>query len=121
MAGCLLVTLPLEFLLGARVYRRPVRVVRVLLPVVMVFMLWDALAIARGHWNYSDQYTTGWNLPLGIPVEELVFFVVIPLCALLTFGAVRQLLHGHAELSAGPGEETGSAGETRSTGEAGDA
>ena len=92
MAGCLLVTLPLEFVLGARVYRRPRRLLLVLVPVVAVFLVWDAVGIARDHWRYSERYTTGWVLPFGIPVEELVFFVVIPLCALLTYGAVRSLL-----------------------------
>lgn len=92
MAACVLVTLPLELFLGARVYRRPVRLVRVLLPVVVVFVIWDALGIARGHWSYSERYTTGWELPFAIPLEELVFFVVVPLCSLLTYGAVRHLL-----------------------------
>ena len=35
MAGCVAVTLPLEFVLRARVYRRPVRLLAALLPVVV--------------------------------------------------------------------------------------
>ncbi|REF36234.1 lycopene cyclase domain-containing protein [Thermasporomyces composti] len=96
MGACLAITLPLEIVLGARVYRRPRRVLRVLVPVVALFVAWDALAIARGHWTFSPHYTTGWSLPFGIPVEELVFFVVIPVCALLTYEAVRRLLRGDA-------------------------
>jgi lycopene beta-cyclase len=92
MGACVVVTLPLELVLGARVYRRPRRLVLALAPVVAVFLVWDAVAIARGHWFYSDRYTTGWMLPFGIPVEELTFFVVIPLCALLTYEAVGTLL-----------------------------
>ncbi|MFW6033963.1 MAG: lycopene cyclase domain-containing protein [bacterium] len=91
LAACVLVTLPLEVVVGARVYRRPGRLLAVLTPVVAVFLVWDAFAIARGHWTFSEQYTTGWTLPGGIPVEELAFFVVIPICALLTFEAVRLL------------------------------
>lgn len=92
MAACLLLTLPLEFVLGARVYRQPRRLVRVLVPVVLCFLVWDAVAIARGHWHFSERYTTGWLLPFAIPVEELAFFVVVPLCALLTFETVTGLL-----------------------------
>lgn len=91
LAACVLVTLPLEVVVGARVYRRPGRLLAVLTPVVAVFLVWDVFAIARGHWSFSEQYTTGWTLPGGIPVEELAFFVVIPICALLTFEAVRLL------------------------------
>ncbi len=92
MAACLLVTLPLEFWLGARVYRRPVRLLIALLPAVVVFSVWDAVAIARGHWDYSPDHTTGWLLPGAVPIEELVFFVVIPICGLLTYEAVGTVL-----------------------------
>ena len=88
LAACVLVTLPLEVVVGARVYRRPGRLLAVLAPVVAVFMVWDGVAIARGHWTFSERYTTGWILPGDIPVEELAFFIIIPICALLTFEAV---------------------------------
>ncbi|MGV1009405.1 MAG: lycopene cyclase domain-containing protein [Dermatophilaceae bacterium] len=92
MAGCLLVTLPLEFVLDARVYRRWRRAARAVLPVVLVFVVWDVVGIAREHWSYSAQYTTGVMLPAGVPLEELVFFLVIPWCALLTYEAVGTVL-----------------------------
>jgi lycopene cyclase domain-containing protein len=92
MAACLAVTLPLELFFGARVYRRPGRLLLVLVPVVAVFLVWDAVAIARAHWSYNPRYTTGWELPFGVPVEELTFFVAIPLCVLLTYEAVGWLL-----------------------------
>ncbi|MEQ7010974.1 lycopene cyclase domain-containing protein [Actinopolymorpha sp. B17G11] len=102
MAACLAVTLPLEWVLGARVYRRPRRLALVLGVVVVVFLVWDAVAIARGHWQFSPRYTTGALMPFGIPVEELVFFVVVPLCALLTYEAVGTLLR-HSRRSGRPG------------------
>jgi lycopene cyclase domain-containing protein len=92
MAACLLVTLPLEFWLRARVYRRPLRLLIALVPSVVVFYVWDAVAIARGHWDYSPDHTTGVLLPGGVPIEELVFFVVIPICGLLTYEAVGTVL-----------------------------
>jgi lycopene cyclase domain-containing protein len=92
MAGCVAITLPLEFVLRARVYRRPLRLLAALLPVVALFVAWDVLGIVRGHWTYSDRYTTGVLLPLDVPLEELVFFVVIPICGLLTFEAVGTVL-----------------------------
>ena len=91
MAACLLATLPLELVLKAGVYRRPRRWLAALVPVFLVFSLWDWLAIRRGHWTYSPRYTTGIVL-LGLPLEELVFFVVVPTCALLTYQAVVRLL-----------------------------
>lgn len=93
MAGCLLITLPLELVLRARVYARPRRLLRALWPVVLLYSAWDVLGIVRGHWAYSPRYTTGWLIPpLGMPVEELVFFLVVPICGLLTYGAVGTVL-----------------------------
>ncbi|HEY7137330.1 MAG TPA: lycopene cyclase domain-containing protein [Acidimicrobiia bacterium] len=88
MAMCLAVTLPLELVLGARVYRRPGRMLRAVVPAVVVFAAWDAIAIARGQWWFVERYLTGWDVPFRIPVEEIVFFVVVPLCGLLTYEVV---------------------------------
>ena len=96
MAACLLVTLPLELALKAGVYRRPWRWLAALLPVFVVFTLWDWVAIRRGHWTYSQRHTTGIEL-LGLPLEELVFFAVVPTCALLTYQAVVRLLPAKPE------------------------
>lgn len=104
MAACVLITLPLEFWLRARVYRRPVRLALAVVPVVVVFYLWDAIAISRAHWDYSPAHTTGVILPLAVPLEELVFFIVIPICGLLTYEAVgtvlRRLRPGKADADA---------------------
>lgn len=91
LGACLLITLPLE-LLGARVYRRPLRLARALLPPLVVFLTWDAVAIAFGVWSYNPAFVTGIELPANIPLEELLFFLVIPLCALLTYETVETLL-----------------------------
>lgn len=92
MAGCLVVTLPLELVLGARVWRRPRRLLAALVPTVAIFVVWDLVAIARDQWDFVDRYVTGWELPGHLPVEELTFFIVIPICGLLTLEAVRTLL-----------------------------
>jgi lycopene beta-cyclase len=92
MAACLVVTLPLEIVVGARVWRSPRRLLLALAPAVAVFLAWDVGAIARGHWGFNARYVTGWELPFDVPIEELVFFLVIPICGLLTLEAVRSIL-----------------------------
>jgi lycopene cyclase domain-containing protein len=92
MGTCLLITLPLEVVIGARVYRSPRRLLRALAAPVALFTVWDVVAIDRGHWWFSSRYTTGWTLPGELPVEELSFFVAVPLCSLLTYEAVRRIL-----------------------------
>ena len=91
LAFCLLGTLPLELWLGVRVYRRPRRLLLTLLPVVAVFVVWDLYAIAAEHWTFDPEQTTGVLLPGDLPLEELLFFVVVPVCAVLAFEAVRRV------------------------------
>ena len=94
MGLCLLVTLPLEFAFGARVWRRPRRLVGALLPAFAAFVAWDLWATASGTWSFDPDATVGVTLPGGMPIEELVFFVVIPVCTLLTLESVRNVLAG---------------------------
>ena len=91
MGACVLITLPLELFFRARVYRRWRTVLWALVPVIVVFCLWDVVAIARDHCVYNPRFVTGIHLG-NLPLEELVFFIVIPLCALLSYEAVGTVL-----------------------------
>jgi lycopene beta-cyclase len=94
MGLCLVGTLPLEFAFGARVWRRPGRLAVALVPSLTLFLAWDVWATARGTWSFSSRYTVGITLPGGVAVEELAFFVVVPVCALLTLETVRNIAAG---------------------------
>lgn len=91
LAACITITAPLE-LFGNGVYRQPRRTLTAILPVAAVFVVWDVLAIAGDVWTYNPRYVTGWTVFGIIPIEELLFFLVIPLCGLLTFSAVEAVL-----------------------------
>ncbi len=91
LGACLLITAPLE-LFGEGIYRRGRRAVFAVLPVAAVFVVWDAVAIAAKIWTYNPRYVTGIRLPADIPIEELLFFIVIPLCGLFTYNAVDTML-----------------------------
>lgn len=87
MAACVVGTLPLEVVLRTRVYARWRRLALALLPVLAVFLTWDVLAIHAGQWSF--RHLSG--LRLGdLPIEEVVFFLVVPTCAVLTLEAVRR-------------------------------
>jgi len=91
LAACLAITAPLEAF-GGGVYRRPWRVARAVLGVAAVFLLWDELAVGAHVWTYNPAYIVGHYVPLRVPIEEVLFFVVVPLCALLTYNAVSAIL-----------------------------
>ncbi len=89
LLGCLVGTAWLEFFLRTKVYRRAIRLILTILPVVVVFSIWDACAIAQGHWTFDSRYVTGITMVANIPLDEILFFIVIPICAILSFEAVR--------------------------------
>jgi lycopene cyclase domain-containing protein len=91
LAGCLVVTAPLEIVLKVRVYARWRRFLLAVLPEFAVFVVWVLYAIAQGHWDYSDELTLGLRLSGGIPLEEVLFFLAVPLCSVLAFEAVRKV------------------------------
>ena len=92
LAGCLVGALWLEPVLRVGVLRRWRRLVLTLVPVAMVFVGWDLAALAAGHWSYDDDQLVGVWLPGHLPLEELLFFLVVPLCSVLAFEAVRTVL-----------------------------
>jgi lycopene beta-cyclase len=88
LGACLLATLPLELVLHVRVYTQWRRLVGVLAPIIVIFGAWDLLAIHQRWWSYDGRYLVGVALPGTLPLEELLFFVVIPICSILTYEAV---------------------------------
>jgi lycopene cyclase domain-containing protein len=85
------VVAPLEWLLGARVLRRPHRLLATLVVVLLPFGAWDLMATAAGQWSFDRRQTVDVRLPGGMAIEEIAFFVVIPIAVLLTLEAVRTL------------------------------
>jgi len=79
----------LELVLRTRVLRRLRRLVLTLACVLPVFVVWDWYAIDHGHWTFDPRRVTGVAFPGDLPLEEVLFFLVVPLAAVLTLEAVR--------------------------------
>jgi lycopene cyclase domain-containing protein len=91
LAFALLGTAWLEVVLRTRVYARWRRLLLALAPAVVLFVAWDLYAIASAHWTFDPDRTTGVLLPGDLPLDELLFFVVIPVASILTLEAVRSV------------------------------
>lgn len=96
LAGCLAAALWLEPALRVNVLRRWRRLLLTLLPVAVAFLAWDLAAIAAGHWSFDPTQTIGLRLPGDLPLEEVLFFLVVPVCTVLGFEAVRAVLRWRA-------------------------
>lgn len=89
LVGCLLAAIWLEPVLRVGVLRRWRRLLLTVVPVALIFSVWDVMAMRAGHWWLDPAQTTGVILPGGLPLDELLFFLVVPVCAVLGFEAVR--------------------------------
>ena len=72
-------------------YKYPLRLLPTLAPPFAVFIIWDVFAVSRGHWSFNEKYITGLKI-ISLPVEEILFFLVIPFCALFTWEVVKYFM-----------------------------
>ena len=81
----------LEVALRTRVLRRWKRLLLSFVAPLVVFVIWDAYAIASGHWTFDESRILGWRVVAGVPIDEVLFFVVVPLASVLTLEGVRSM------------------------------
>jgi lycopene cyclase domain-containing protein len=82
----------LELAFRLRVLRNPKRLFLTIGLVSPWFVIWDAYATAQGHWFFDRSLTLGIYGPFGLPLEEYLFFVFIPIAALLTLEGVESVM-----------------------------
>src|SRR3954454_20943360 len=87
---CLAGTLPLVPAFGLRVLRQPTRLLLTIVAAGSPFLVWDLYATRAGHWRFDPAQTLTWRV-LGLPVEEIAFFVVIPFVSVLTYESVKAM------------------------------
>jgi len=100
---CLAGTLPLVPAFGLRVLRQPRRLLLTLAVAGTPFLVWDLYAARAGTWAFDAAQTLPWRVA-GLPVEEIAFFLVIPLVTVLTYEAVR--VAGHRNGAGRPRQRT---------------
>ena len=93
LAFCLAGTLPLVPAFRLRVLRQPRRLLLTVGLAGTPFLLWDLWATHVGHWWFDEEQTLPWRLA-GLPLEEIGFFVVIPIVSVLTLEGVRAARRG---------------------------
>jgi len=56
----------------------------------VAFLIWDYVVAIAGWWFFDPAYLVGVWLG-ALPLEEVLFFLVVPLCGILTLEAVAWL------------------------------
>ncbi len=81
----------LEIFLKVGVLKRIKRAMLAIAPIAFLFIAWDAYAIRSGHWRFDEAQILGKYGPFCIPLEEYLFFIVVPIAAIMTIEAVRRV------------------------------
>lgn len=58
--------------------------------VMLIFGGWDVFAAWRGHWYFNPAGTGSLRI-INLPLEEVLFFAVIPFCCIFTWEAVNYI------------------------------
>lgn len=78
----------LSFEKNLRFYKRWKFLFPAVLPVMAFFLIWDGIFVARGYWGFNPDYVGNFTIA-GLPLEEILFFVIIPYASIFAFYAVK--------------------------------
>ena len=65
-----------------------------ILSVGAVFVIWDVFATRRGDWSFNEDLT-GHIRIAGLPLEEVLFFIVVPYACIFILEVVRAYMKEH--------------------------
>lgn len=54
----------------------------------LLYIVWDIYFTAKGIWHFNENYITGIKI-YNLPVEEVLFFFVVPYCCLFIYECVK--------------------------------
>lgn len=91
LAVCIAVPLVMSFSKDLTFYWSAKRLILSILIPFVPFVLWDIAATARGHWRFNPDHVVGVTF-VNLPVEEVLFFVVIPFASIFTWESVKYFL-----------------------------
>ncbi len=52
---------------------------------LIIGFVWDSVAISRGWWSYGEAHLIGYKIAGVVPVEDLLFFVLVPTSAICIY------------------------------------
>jgi lycopene cyclase domain-containing protein len=59
--------------------------------ILFIYLAWDFWAVSKGSWYFDREQTVGLYLFSRLPIEEVLFFIIVPLMVVLTYLALIKL------------------------------
>lgn len=90
--GILSIPMILTFAPKVYYYRRIRSLLLSIAIVSSLFIIWDVLATARGHWTFNTNYIGRTRL-FWLPLEEILFFLTVPYSCIFLYETFRTYFH----------------------------
>ena len=59
--------------------------------ILAIYLAWDFWAVSKGSWFFDQEQTLGIYIFSRLPIEEVIFFIIVPLMVILTYLALIKL------------------------------
>jgi lycopene cyclase domain-containing protein len=59
--------------------------------ILVIYLIWDFWAVSKGSWYFDSNQILGIKLFGKLPIEEVLFFIIVPLMTVLTYLALIKL------------------------------
>lgn len=63
----------------------------------LLYIAWDIYFTAKGVWSFNEAYITGIKIS-NLPVEEVLFFFVVPYCCIFIYECIRAYFPAAAKI-----------------------
>lgn len=60
--------------------------------ILVIYLNWDYWAIRKGNWDFDPEQILGFYLFGMIPVEEVLFFIIVPLMTVIVYVTLLKLI-----------------------------
>ena len=59
--------------------------------ILAIYLAWDFWAVSKGSWYFDPEQVIGLYIFSRLPIEEILFFIIVPLMVVLTYLALIKL------------------------------
>ncbi len=59
--------------------------------ILIVYLIWDFWAVSKGSWFFDPNQILGVMLLGKLPIEEVLFFIIVPMMSVITYLALTKL------------------------------